>query len=540
MTIELTWKKNGRAGNATVTVLDDDQLVAVDTFNLLKVDKRAAFLRTIMDQRPELDAMDVEQQLLGIASQVQLDEAPSFQSEEVEPGRVVRPELFHMPEVSGIAIPATVKVYGEGRAHIRGRFYQYLRFHGDGHRERIAFSESLTLEGAEPIWFHPTPSEPSPQTPCGWSSRSREEWLDGAAAPDPADVFHRILAIIDKFVDWPRDEALGHCSTLACWVFLSYTFPAWPAVPYLFFAGPAGSGKTRCFDVLERLVFRPISTSNISSAALFRTLHDRGGSVLFDEAEQLKRSNDPGVGELLSMLLAGYRRGGRALRLEKVGDRFGTVSFDVFGPKALACINGLPTALSSRAIEVPMFRAPADSPKPRRRLGDCNKEWQSLRDDLHVMALEHGPTWRQLARRPEVCPSDLGGRDYEKWQPLLAIGSWLDSAGVAGLYQQLVDHAGRMIESGRDDQVSDSDAVLLRLVYRAVQNFDHPTPKELLAAAQEAEPTTFKSWTAKAVSNHLKRYGVNTMKSHGRRLYRNEIGDLERVAKTYGIDLEVD
>ena len=59
------------------------------------------------------------------------------------------------------------------------------------------------------------------------------------------------------------------------------------------------------------------------------------------------------------MLLAGYKKGGRAIRLEKVGDGFQTVSFEVFGPKCLACINGLPPALASRSIVVPMFRAEA-------------------------------------------------------------------------------------------------------------------------------------------------------------------------------------
>ncbi len=105
----------------------------------------------------------------------------------------------------------------------------------------------------------------------------------------------------------------------------------------------------------------------MTAASLFRTLHARGGSLLLDEAERLKQARDPDVGEILSMLLAGYKRGGSAMRLEAVGDSFRPVTFDVFGPKALACIAGLPPALASRAIPITMFRAAPGSPSESTR-----------------------------------------------------------------------------------------------------------------------------------------------------------------------------
>ena len=90
---------------------------------------------------------------------------------------------------------------------------------------------------------------------------------------------------------------------------LTYFFHAWNAVPYLFVGGPMNSGKTRVFQVLSRLVFRPLQSSSLTAPALFRTLHDRGGTLLFDEAEKLRQAT-PETGEILSMLLAGYKRGG--------------------------------------------------------------------------------------------------------------------------------------------------------------------------------------------------------------------------------------
>ena len=137
----------------------------------------------------------------------------------------------------------------------------------------------------------------------------------------------------------------------------------------------------------------------------------RGGTLLLDEAEQLRNTRDPNVGEILSMLLAGYNRGGCAMRLEPIGESgFRMVSFDVFGPKALDCISGLPPALGSRCIPIIMFRSGPGSSMPRRRIDADPGGWQQLRDDLHVLALEHGPTWLELADRSDVCP-DMSGRD---------------------------------------------------------------------------------------------------------------------------------
>ena len=53
-------------------------------------------------------------------------------------------------------------------------------------------------------------------------------------------------------------------------------------------------------------------TSDLKAPTLFRTLHNYGNTLLLDEAEKLK-SNTPDIGEILTMLLAGYKRGGHPI-----------------------------------------------------------------------------------------------------------------------------------------------------------------------------------------------------------------------------------
>jgi len=227
------------------------------------------------------------------------------------------------------------------------------------------------------------------------------------------------------------------------------------------------------------------------------------------------------------------------MRLEPVGDSgFKTVTFDVFGPKALACIAGLPPALASRSIPVTMFRAAPGSLKPKRRIDGDPAGWQHLRDDLHTLALEYGPTWLALSERSDVVPSDLGGRDYELWQPLLAIAAFIEEAGARGLLGLLQEHAESVADAGRDDSTPDYDETLLRLLAESIRFGERPTPGDLLEKAKAAEPEAFKRWTPRAVAEHLKRYSLRTIKTTGQKRYaRVTVEDLAEIETNYAIDL---
>ena len=68
-----------------------------------------------------------------------------------------------------------------------------------------------------------------------------------------------------------------------------------------------------------------------------------------------------------------------------------------------------------------------------------------------------------------------------------------------------------------------------------------PTPGEILQDAKEIDPTFFKNWSAKGIANTMKRYGINTVKSCGRRVYsRVEMEDLRVIQDTYGLELGVE
>ena len=527
----------GRNGAATLTARLAGDVLHVEKLDLGKSKQRAAFATAVCDGRPGIDRKALEGELLKLAAELasKPEEPPTDFSAlpEIDASRIVRPERFVTPEVCGLAVP-TMTTTGD---RVAGRWQLYLRW-ADGRRERRPLGPSIDLPDGGRLYVHPEPSSPTPAMKPGWTAPARKRWLDGESPPNPADVFKRLCERVAYFLDLPRQQAPGITATLGCWVILTYCYLAWPAVPYLFVGGPLSSGKSRLFDVLARLVFRALTSSNMSAASLFRTLHSNGGTVLLDEAERLRNTRDPDVSEILSMLLAGHKAGGTATRLEPLGESgFRTVSFHVYAPKALACISGLPPALASRAIPIVMFRAGPKSPKPRRRIDADPGRWQRLRDDLHALVLEHGPTFLELPTRDNVCP-EMSGRDFDKWQPLLAIGSWLQEAGALGLLGLMQEYALESIDAGRDDQIGDADEILLRILADKRANLETPQPKEILEAAQEAEPNGFRRWTAKGVANALRRYGLATNTYAGRRVYgKVTLADLARIENVYGLAL---
>jgi hypothetical protein len=552
LTLEYQRPKSGKT--VTLTAKAGDAVLHVESLDLTRSRSRTRFADAVCQGRPGIDRSRVDAELLRIAAELAHDNgsgdddggngdkhADADDLPELDAGRIVRPERFIATDVSGLAVPSIIAV-GERPV---GQWRLYMKWR-DGRRQAVRLPWSLDLPAGDGqstgrrLWIHPTPADPSARQTSGWSQAARRRWLSGGGLPDPAALFAAVCERFAHFLHLPAAKAPGTTATLALWVLLSYVYPAFDAVPYLFLGGPLGSGKSRVFEILARLTFRPLSSSNLSAAALFRTLHDRGGCLLLDEAERLKQTAAPDVSELLSLLLAGYKRGGQATRLEPVGDTFRTVAFDVFGPKALACIAGLPPALASRAIPVMMFRSPPGSDKPRRRIDAEPERWQSLRDDLHALALDHGPTWLELPKRAGVCPA-MSGRDYELWQPLLSLADWIESHGAAGLLELVQQHALASIDEGCDDAAPDHDETLLRLLADAVRTGDAPTAAELLDAAQKQDARTFDKWTARAVAGHLKRYGLTTNKTAGRKVYgRVSPADLRAIQATYHLDLGFD
>ncbi|MGH2271269.1 hypothetical protein ACQ9LF_05665 [Anaerohalosphaeraceae bacterium U12dextr] len=498
-----------------------------DILNIVKNKERESFIDQTCQLYPAIDRDLLRQKILEL---IPTDCPAESSKDELDIENIVRPHLFHTPVVSGISVPVTsISHHGQ----LTGEWMLHLQWQ-DGRREIVPLTTSVgVLENR--LWFEQGLKPPKANTISMWSKQGRQQWLNGHN-PDLNTLFMDLSELFGWFLKFNDEDAAGVIATLSLWTMLTYVYTAWDAVPYLSIGGPLGSGKSRVFDVLSQLVFHPLPSANMTAPCLFRTLHEEGGTLLLDEAERL-RERTPEANEIRSILLSGYKKNSRAHRLEKTRDSFQANSYDVFSPKSIAGIAGLPPALSSRCIRIMMFRSPKDSPINRRRIHEKAEVFARLRDDLHAMSLCYAQRIiKQSQYRPEC--QNFNGRDYEIWQPILALADMLEQDGASGLVQIVEEFAVKTMESN-EEIIPETDEILLRLLQEEMDSGSFGiAPNQLLEKAREKEPSLFNKYSARGISSILNRYNLKSQKSNGKRVYRPSQQELETVCQLYGVELE--
>jgi hypothetical protein len=137
--------------------------------------------------------------------------------------------------------------------------------------------------------------------------------------------------------------------TLCTWV-----IEVWPVVPYLFIHGPIATGKTRLAELMHRLCYRGLISSNISPSALFRAVDQWKPTLFLDESEIY---NAQTKSEIQNLLNSGYRRGQPAIRVKNTNQGQELETFDVFGFKILVGTEGFKETLESRCIAIKTVKA---------------------------------------------------------------------------------------------------------------------------------------------------------------------------------------
>jgi len=532
VSIDISFEPKKKASTrGQLLVRHDGEVIHSDVIDIAKDRDLTAFLNKLKNLCPAIDTENMRRLVLAeVASIATQRTEKQGKPADLDELRVVRPHLFYAPEVSGLLVPS-IRLSG---GTPQGRWLLYVQWAG-GKRECRELEQSLTLSNNERIWFLPMPNDPRIDMASGWSAKGRQKWLEGYV-PDTTDMFKSLSSMFNYYLDFPAEEASGHLATLSLWAILTYVYPVWPTVPYLWIGGPLGSGKSRVFDVLGRTVYRPLVSSNMTAPCLFRTIDAQGGTLLLDEAERLNERSAEAA-EIRSILLSGYKTGGTAHRMEKRGDSFQPLAFNVYGPKAIAGINDLPAALTSRSICITMFKAAKNSPKPRRRIDKDPDKWATLSDDLHCFSLTNGQRFLEAAGEYISCEG-ISGRDMEVWQPIFALAKLIERAGATGLLVLTQQHARYLLDKSQQDMIPDLDeALLLALVEKLNNQLGGATASEVLSTAKDMEPAMFTYMTARGVGSVLKRYGICSSRIGGKRLFRPSQKQLLAIQESYGIYL---
>ena len=233
---------------------------------------------------------------------------------------------------------------------------------------------------------------------------------------DALERFVRRFVVVDE----------SQATAVVLWIAHTWAIDAAYATPYLFVtSAEPESGKTRLLEVVRELVREPLSTMNISDAALFRAIDAKSPTTLYDEVDAIFSAKARDREDLRALLNSGYRRGELVYRMGGA-NKTTLESFAVFGAKALAGLGDLPPTLASRCIRIEVKRRRRDEPVEDffpEEVGEEADRLQAWLGSWAGMAIE---TLR--AARPARVDG-LRDRTNEVWRPLLAIaelagGDW--------------------------------------------------------------------------------------------------------------------
>jgi len=234
--------------------------------------------------------------------------------------------------------------------------------------------------------------------------------VDGARLLDDVETF------LGRFVAYPSEHArLAH----VLWIAHAHLIDQWESTPRIAFLSPEpGSGKSRCLEVTEPLVPRPVHAVNTTPAYLFRKVSDEAGppTILYDEIDTVFGPKARDNEDTRGMLNAGHRKGAMAGRCVVKGKRVETEELPAYCAVAVAGLNDLPDTIMSRSVVVRMRRrAPGEHVEPW-RLRINGPEAEELCNQLATWADEsaHRVTWPTM-------PAGIEDRNADVWEALLAV-----------------------------------------------------------------------------------------------------------------------
>lgn len=209
--------------------------------------------------------------------------------------------------------------------------------------------------------------------------------------------------------------------TVALWSINTWCYRDFQRCPLLLINAPEREcGKTQLLKVVEKFVFRPMESANITLAALFRLITNFMPTILIDEADTFME----GKTEFAGVVNKGYEQGGFVLRVESDGKELTERAYYVYGPKVMAGImleRHLPSATMSRGIQVPMKRKTKDDSVQRLRSADP-KVFKDLRSQILKFAMDNKDVF---SKGWDEMPERLSDRQQDNWEPLLTIAHCL-------------------------------------------------------------------------------------------------------------------
>lgn len=316
---------------------------------------------------------------------------------------------------------------------------------------------------------------------------------------DGATLLTEIADTIRRFIVCTPEVA----QATALWAAMTWLMDTVQVAPLAVITAPEKRcGKSQLLFLLGKLVYRPLTASNISAAALFRTIERWRPTMLIDEADAFMRENE----DMRGLLNSGHTREG-AYVIRVTGDEHEPTRFSTWGAKALAGIGKMADTLMDRAILLELRRKLPHESVDRLRHAAPDL-FSTLAEKLCRWVDDHREDVRKA--RP-VLPGQLNDRAQDNWEPLLAIadvagGPWPDMARAAAVKLASIEAE----QSIGVELLSD-----IREIFSA-RNVDRISTGELIIRLCEDKEKRWSTYnrgmeiSARQLANRLTQYGIKS------------------------------
>lgn len=351
------------------------------------------------------------------------------------------------------------------------------------------------------------------------NSRSAQPNLAGyevttSGTPEDIATGCTLIAEVESYIrSYVTLAQTSYALVIALWAVATFIWTAFDAFPYLVVTSATKrSGKTRLLELISFVASNSRLFTDISPAALYRTIDAEKPTLLLDEAEMFSSAKS----ESRSLLNTGYRRGQTVKRHDG--------EYETYCPKAFALIGDLHDTLRDRSVVIEMRRGEAAR---RFVYAVAKEEGAALREMINATVSLKAEEITDAVRKFEGL-SFLTDRDEEIWSPLFILCRLICPDRIDELTRAAADisaaktaKARRYSELGdQEDRMQEEEyaVYLLRDMLHVIGDQKQITTQEAIAKLREIPTSPWRRFRgdglkdgiegAMVVAGLLSRFGV--------------------------------
>lgn len=257
-----------------------------------------------------------------------------------------------------------------------------------------------------------------------WSNKSISKYYTTDYKVNIKELFNKIVEINKKSMIY-EDERIHYYTALD--IIRSYFFPLFNANSRTYHHADPGSGKTNQLMIYRALCFNPISSTDFSSASIYRIIESTNGTILIDDFDNLPEEQKLAT---LSHIRKNYKPF-KTIRAD--GNRKNRpYGYNAYSHLVFNNVLGLgyDDITPERIITIRLLK---HKEAKDITVNSDNPIFMGIRDDLYIMTLQYWKEVKDCYDNLEI--KDLSTRELEVIKPILAIAKVIDKK----IYDKILD-----------------------------------------------------------------------------------------------------